>query len=244
MELKKTLLAILFTLTCVVCGMAQANKTVEDITKVKCDTSYIYAEATMKSAEEAFVGAKSIIEVKIGDWVRKQGLKGVDVCIAKAKEHILEIQTRRGDYYRAFVYVNKKDIMPVVDKNEVVVFDVKKQKKMNTTSIDIISEDERIEPKPAMVLTADEKNMTSINQFVNIEQYLSGLKNQGKLESYGKYKTMPTSGQVYCFVYDKTGTVVAQLRRDGNDFVNLKTFATEMISDYKNCGAIWLRLKQ
>ena len=134
--------------------------------------------------------------------------------------------------------------MPVVDKNEVVVFDVKKQKKTNATSSEIISEDARIEPKSAIVLTAEEKNMTSINQFVDIEPYLSGLKKQGKLESYGKYKTMPTSGQVYCFVYDKAGTVVAQLRRDGKDFVNLKTFATEMISDYKNCGAIWLRLKQ
>ena len=239
----KMLLTALFSLSGEGIGLAQSNKTVEDINKVKCDTCYIYAETTMKSVDEAFVGAKSILEVKVGDWVKAQGIKGVDICIAKAKEHLFEIQTRRGDYYRAFVYVNKKEIMPVDNKNEIVILDVKKQKTSKNTSNAIISEDDRVGIKPTVELTPDEKNMVSINLFADVEPYLSELKQTGKLESYGKYKTMPTTGLVYCLVYNQDGKVVAQLRRDGNTFFNLKTQATEMISDYKNCGAIWLRLK-
>ena len=151
------LLTALFSLSGEGIGLAQSNKTVEDINKVKCDTCYIYAETTMKSVDEAFVGAKSILEVKVGDWVKAQGIKGVDICIAKAKEHLFEIQTRRGDYYRAFVYVNKKEIMPVDNKNEIVILDVKKQKTSKNTSNAIISEDDRVGIKPTVELTPDEK---------------------------------------------------------------------------------------
>ena len=39
-------------------------------------------------------------------------------------EHFVQLETRRGDFYRAFVYVRKTDIMSVADKSEVTVFEV------------------------------------------------------------------------------------------------------------------------
>ena len=106
-----------------ICKAQTAADVAKIINKVKRDTMFIYAEATMKDLNEAYNGARAILEMKVGDWVREQHpSEGIEVCIVKAKEHFLQLETRRGDFYRAFVYVRKNDIMPVADKSEVTVF--------------------------------------------------------------------------------------------------------------------------
>ena len=103
-------------------SFSAAQDATKNINTVKRDTMYIYAEATMKDLSEAYNGARAILEMKVGDWVRKQHPgEGIEVCIVKAKEHFVQLETRRGDFYRAFVYVRKSDIMPVADKSEVDV---------------------------------------------------------------------------------------------------------------------------
>lgn len=41
-----------------------------DINAIKRDTSYIYAETTMKDAVEAQSGARALLELKLYDWLR------------------------------------------------------------------------------------------------------------------------------------------------------------------------------
>jgi hypothetical protein len=53
----------------------------------------------MKDLNEAYNGARAILEMKVGDWVREQHpSEGIEVCIVKAKEHFLQLETRRGDF--------------------------------------------------------------------------------------------------------------------------------------------------
>ena len=124
--MKRLLLCI--SLICIqlsVCFAQTAAEVTKHINQVKRDTMYIYAETTMKDLEEAYNGARAILEMKVGEWVRAQHPKeGVELCIVKAKEHFLQLETRRGDFFRAFVYVKKSDIMPVTDKSEVTIFEV------------------------------------------------------------------------------------------------------------------------
>jgi hypothetical protein len=226
-----------------------AQNVAQDINKIKRDSMYIYAEATMKDLNEAYNGARAILEMKVGDWVREQHpSEGIEVCIVKAKEHFIQLETRRGDFYRAFVYVRKNDIMPVADKSEVTVFEVAPMAQPNEIKAApaiIISEDAPIEEQkaPTLELTSEEKQMRLIRSFYEVEPYIKGLKSKGKLSNYGKFATMPANEDCHLFVYDKQGNISALLRKSGDKQFNLNTLKEDNVKNYKNCGAIWFQLK-
>lgn len=221
----------------------------KNINKVKRDTMYIYAEATMKDLNEAYNGARAILEMKVGDWVRNQHPdEGIEVCIVKAKEHFVQLETRRGDFYRAFVFVRKSDIMPVADKSEVTVFEVAPAAQPNQVVAKpaIIVEEEvpaKAEKAPVLELTSEEKKMKLVKSFYDVEPYIKDLKGKGALKAYGKYATMPVDSDCHLFVYDKQGNISALLRKSDTIQYNLNTLKEDNVKNYKNCGAIWFQLK-
>ena len=245
MAMRKIILMAMLPFLFLTNVFSQTDKAVEDIAKVKGDTSYVYAEATMKSLDEAFVGAKSILEMKVAEWVKVKGISGVDVCIAKAKEHCFEVQTRRGEYYRAFVYVRKSDIMPVTDKKEIVVFDVSEQDTATkkSTHDDVISESSPVQTERQIMLNDVEKTIIGVRKFEDIKPFVTQMETKGRISAYGKYKNMPKNGTVYLFVYNKDGIIQAHLRRSDNGVINLQTLKSDLINSYANCGAIWFQLK-
>ena len=231
-----------------ICEAQTIADVTKNINKIKRDTMYIYAEATMKDLNEAYNGARAILEMKVGDWVLAQHPEeGIEVCIVKAKEHFIQLETRRGDFYRAFVYVRKSDIMPVADKSEVTVFEVAPPAQSNqsqATPTIVISEEAPIEKETLVLeLTSEEKQMKQVRSFYEVEPYIKGLKSKDKLIAYGKYATMPTNEDCHLFVYDKQGNISALLRKRGNVQYNLNTLREDNVKNYKNCGAIWFQLK-
>ena len=248
--MKRRLIVFSFILFHLSFSVAQtATDVAKNINKVKRDTMYIYAEATMKDLNEAYNGARAILEMKVGDWVRTQHpAEGIELCIVKAKEHFAQLETRRGDFYRAFVYVRKSDIMPVADKSEVTVFEVAPVTKPNQIeaqpAIIVTEETPHVEEKQQVLeLTSEEKQMKQIRSFYDVEPYIKGLKSKGKLNAYGKYATMPENDDCHLFVYDKQGNISALLRKSGAMQYNLNTLKEDNVKNYKNCGAIWFQLK-
>jgi hypothetical protein len=166
----------------------------------------------------------------------------------KAKEHFMQLDTRRGELYRAFVYVRKSDIMPIADKSEVTVIEVApvtKPKQVEAKPAIIVTEEApRVEEKQQVLeLTSEEKQMKQIRSFYDVEPYINGLKSKGKLNAYGKYATMPKNEDCHMFVYDKQGNISALLRKSGAMQYNLNTLKEDNVKNYKNCGAIWFQLK-
>ena len=183
---------LLFCLSFIISQLSfsHAQSVAQTINKVKRDTMYIYAEATMKDLNEAYNGARAILEMQVGDWVRQQHPdEGIEVCIVKAKEHFTQLETRRGDFYRAFVYVRKSDIMPVADKSEVTVLEVapvvKTEAPKAAPAIIVTEEAPKAEEKtpvaPVIELTSEEKQMMLIRSFYDVEPYIKGLKSKGQL---------------------------------------------------------------
>lgn len=208
-------------------GVDSANP-LNDINAIKRDTSFIYAESTMRDALEAQSGAQAILELKLYDWLRSNyPNENAEVLVTNSKEKWFPLLTKRGRYNRIFVYVNKRDVVPMPE--EVIV--------------------EEVEPVPVVEdvlvpeLTSDEETMAAIVKFEDIEPYAKGLKNEGRIRAYGKYASLPED-ECYLFVYDKEGSVVAVLRQseDGQHF-NLRTMKEDNVRNYKNCGAIWLQFK-
>ena len=247
--MRKVFSILLFIVVCHFSADAQtAADVAKSINKVKRDTMYIYAESTTKELSEAYNNARTLLEMQVGDWVRKQHpSENIEVCIVKAKEHLMQLDTRRGELYRAFVYVRKSDIMPVADKSEVTVLEVAPPKQANqpkaSSAIIIQEEPVVVEKAPVLELTSEEKQMKLIRSFYDVEPYIKGLESKGKLKKYGKYATMPIDEDCHLFVYDKQGNISALLRKSGASQYNLNTLKEDNIKNYKNCGAIWFQLK-
>ena len=250
------ILFVLSTLLSLLLVPGHAQNAAKDINRIKRDTMYIYAEVTMKDLDEAYSGARAILEMKVGEWLRGQHPKdSIELCIVKAKEHFMELQTRRGNFYRTFVYVRKSDIMPVEDKRDIAVFEVGHQglpdaKGQNSTFAELdapvsaTSEVPAAEPSSAIVLTAEENRMKQISGFHDIKPYIDGLKSKGIVRRYGKYATMPREEACHLFVYNKNGDICALIRKTADRQYNLHTLQEDNIKNYKNCGAIWFQLKE
>lgn len=252
-----SLLLLLAASAQAVCQVADTTL-VKRIGAVKRDTTCLYAEATLKTAAESSQGARAILEVAVGDWVRAQHPnETIDLCIAKAREHTTEIQTRRGNYYRTFVYVKKGDILPIPRESGMMVFHLdstaaappaaapstRSQAPQNTIVMPL-SASSSSSTSTATTLTTDEQHMAAITSFHRIEPYVKDLRDANRLESYGKYATLPATGRCYIFVYDEEGRVRAVLRRDDDRQLNLQTLKADDVHSYTHCGAIWIRLKQ
>lgn len=249
--MNRTVLIFLLALIWLSSANAQsASDVIKNINNVKRDTSFIYAESTTKDLSDAYNNARAILEMQVGEWVRKQHpSEDIEVCIVKAKEHFMQFDTRRGELYRAFVYVRKSDIMPVEDKNEVAVFEVAPAVKQETPVISravIVTEEPpvvAVEEPRTIELTPEEKQMKSIKNFYDVEPFINGLKSKGLLKAYGKYATMPSDEDSYLFVYNRQGIISALLRKRGQTQYNLNTLKEDNVKNYKNCGAIWFQLK-
>ena len=219
--MKKIFLTLFLTFSLVSSSNAQTAAEVnKSINKVKRDTMYIYAESTTKDLSEAYSNARAILEMQVGEWVQKQHpSEGIELCIVKAKEHIMQLDTRRGELYRAFVYVKKSDIMPVADKSEVTVFEVAPMVESSQAEVApaiIVTEEAPKQEKAIIELSPEEKQMKQVKSFYEVEPYINGLKSKGKLQDYGKYATMPKGKDCHLFIYDKQGNISALIRKSGS----------------------------
>lgn len=261
--MNKTAILFFVLLLSVGASAQSASSAIEQINKVKSDTSYISAETTMQTWDEAYSGAKAILEANIQDWAHANRIDSKDgTLMVKSNKNILEIKTNRGKYVRVFLYVRKSDIIPVDKKQDVMVIksgdgatykplkeseakrhDEKEMRKSNVKSHVIVLSDGNKKRVPQIELNDDEKAFAAIRQFDSVKPIVDKIRQEGKLIDYGKYKDMPSEGLCYLFVYDKSGIVEAVLRRDST-MLNLRTQQEDDIDNYKGCGAIWLRMKQ
>ena len=227
---------ILFAIWAMLFTLNSSGQTVMDAAKeintIKADTSYIYAESTVKDWETAYENAKLLLSKEIEDWLVANGVKDISGVITTSSEHIMEIKTTRGSLYRAFVYVNKNKLLPFTDKSKVVVVDMGHEERPNNNN-------------QSISLTPIEREMLNVDKFDKIEGFILKKKNEGVVSKYGKYANIPNSGIIYIFVYNRQGEVPACLKRENEVTTNLSNGKIETINEqYKGCGAIWFKLKK
>lgn len=189
------------------------------INALKLDTTLIYAEATMKELKDAELNANALFNLKVSEWV-EQTYKGdnIEFDISKIRQHRKELQMMRNNlYYRVFVYICKDSIN--VERPEPEV----KQEKL--------------------MLNEEELEMVTLDSFYKIEPYIKLLESKGKLKAYGKFKNLPNNDLCYLFIYNKEGEIVAVMKHTADEVLNLKTLEQDIVTNYKNCGAIWFQLK-
>ena len=137
---------LILQLACVVPALAQEDKNAE-INKIKRSRDYLTVTGTsMVSAEEASENARMLIDVEIEQWLQENAEGDIAGYIAKSKENLVVIETKRGSLFRAFIYVKKKDILPYYE-NETVMAELPEPLVPETlVNVDTIKAEETIIP--------------------------------------------------------------------------------------------------
>jgi len=116
----KRLLFIVTMLTAVVPVWGQNTKKMNSI---KRNPLYLYAEATMETASEAYEVANDLLLIEVKEYTdSKKSFRDKDVLIRDIRGHQDSLQIRRGEMVKVFLYVKKSNILDaenvtLVEKN-------------------------------------------------------------------------------------------------------------------------------
>lgn len=95
------------------------------INKIKRSKSYLSAEATMKTEEEAKAVALELLVGEINDWVASKGKSDEvqQIVLQDINSNTQQMDMKRGTQSRVFVYVKKKDIVLIYGEGQLVLND-------------------------------------------------------------------------------------------------------------------------
>lgn len=237
-------------------SFAQENteKQKAEINKIKKSKNYIYGEATLEDEAEAMKLAKELLINNINEWVasEKKMKQSEAVVIRDIVENSEGINLMRGNMYRAFVYVQKKNILPVTDTEASVILSRSTDNEQEATIV--VNDIAKVEAKTeiesdviGLVGHADDsaedilKNILAITDWNDVGPYFQELKALNRIV-YGKYSTMTSPDDCYLLIYNRDGKVVAIL--DKGHKKNMKTLEEDSLNNYSGNGAIWFQLFQ
>lgn len=221
-----------------------AQKELKEISEIKRSLCFLYSTGTSTtSAEEASANGMELLSLEIEQWLKDNVEGDFTGYVAKSKNHVEEIKTQRGKLHRAFVYVKKSDILPYNKEESVMMVSTEKGYTMPVDTIAIVElPSESIEMSSAYKPSASEKDMLSVRNLSEINQYLLEGKKEGKILSYGKYMNpAEVTDRTYLYVFNRS-SVLAVLLKNGETFHNVSTGQVDDIVNYGHCGVIWFKL--
>lgn len=142
----------------------------KQINSIKADSKYLYAESTTKDWDQAYEDAKSLLLVEIDNWVKSQGKKNEEIkgYVARIENNFMEVKTRRGNLFRVFVYIKKKNIMTYNEDVDVTV------NSLNTTQDESSQENKKSTTFESKTEPVDDVYVVdSVNEEANSETEIS-----------------------------------------------------------------------
>lgn len=226
MDIKNIFIALL---TALFFSNLSAQTSLEDkkkeINKIKKSNSYIYAEATMVDKQDALDLATDILYQNINEWVAKQKkFAGAEKVVTVNTNYAVEdMALPRGNMYRVFMYVKKSEIIPVENAS------VTEMPEVNMKS-DVV---------PIDAVTSQLLNVRDTDQ---LSVLLKRLKQEGKITAFNKLSMLQNPDECVMVIFNGNKEVKAVLSA-GTNRRNLRTGASDAISNYKGCGAIGVKIK-
>ena len=208
--------------------------TAEDINAVKLQQGrYIFAENTDKSESVAIENAKTLLADEVSSrFTSTPGKNTTSVAGARI------IVAKRGPYFRAFAYVDTEgsakpeERIPASDKVE------PRRAKIVADAPAVV---DKKDTESSRVKEKGSSPLMEITRFDQMKALIDSLDADGLLIDYGKYATLPESGDCYIVIYDRTGLIKARLKRESKSIRNIVTGAPDDPSNYPGCGALWFR---
>lgn len=255
---------------CCICLMVFAlDKRLDEINAIKKNPDYLYAESTMKSANEALKVARNLLREEIVRWTAEELGEPMDSVSAHHLSREGDIMMmNRADLKRVFVYINKEMVSP--SYQPIAPIDPENTEKETKPTPEELTP-KHVEAKPEQVEEKDsslvddqmkdvlvkhfapkpEKKHGSVIQkvmkarnFFELKDVMEPLKKSGEIIDYGKYLTAKNLPECYLIVYDPAGNIIAWLDKGENTRKNLKTGKADSIGNYHGCGAIWFTINE
>ena len=235
-------LLIFFLILSAILMVSAMDQRLEDINAVKRDSTYLYAEATMKTQAEAAKVANELLQEEIIRWSTEQQ-HPIDSLKAIQMSNLADtMMMRRAEMFRVFTYIKKEQILPGAKKEE----KPKIVEAVETKDSTLLTDDAKqillrrfLPPKDHRVL----KKILGAKNFFELKDIMEPLKKSGEITAYGKYATIQNPQDCYLIIYDPAGNICALLDKGNDPRKNLKTGKKETIKNYRGCGAIWFTLK-
>jgi hypothetical protein len=240
----------LITFCCLLsCIQMLTQNNQQEINAIKKSKHYVYAMAvSAQSKADAELRAKDLLLLEVEQWLKDEKEEGYAGYVVKVKNNTSQIETQRGKLYRVFAYVAKRDVLPYNEGEEIET--VWKDSIKDSVQAAPQNDAPAVEPEAeqpevqSVTLTAAEKRMLEIMKFSELNSYLAEQKAGGYIVDCGKYVTMPKDADMYIFVYDKQGDIRAKIKKSGTRAINMSTLQEDDVTNYKGCGAIWIRIKE
>lgn len=245
---------------------------VKRINSIKSDSKYLYAESTTKDWNQAYEDAKALLLVEIDNWVKSQNKKNDDVkgYVARIENNFMEVKTRRGNLFRVFVYIKKKNIMTYNEDVEVTVNSLNNSGQYSPFNNELESKVEEVkdvldelaqvkseaprESKDSVVKQVTVEVQESLYVLNADEEKLLALKETSKLQDYlkenaakfGKMSQMPKQQDCYVILFteDKVEMHFKHIVDKKKD-LNLESLALENLDKYQGLGyrGVWFIMK-
>lgn len=248
-------------------AMAQESESPsKTINKIKRDGSYVYAEATAKTRDEAVEAARQLLLVEISQYVAtKKKFSGAgQVLIKDMRTESQSIEMPRGDMTRIFLYVKKSDLIAAetvetVNQTTLTAITprpepkkVKEEKKEAPAS-----KEEVAEPVSHNVLTVEDSSLKDWQKnlirdvmdkqdFHKVKMTLNKYKSQYKVKRLGSNETScPNPREAFYIVFGDGGNIIQFISADTGsgriDYVSGKPADTGDMGTKKH---VWFTLSK
>lgn len=248
------------------------NSDAKKINSIKRNDQYIYAEATMNTEDEAFQTAQDLLLTYVNEYIteKKKLDKANSVIIKDISSKCEKIQMMRGEMFRVFVYVNKKDIIPADNATTLIKLEETEETEEQTEETPSKTENPAEEkevvptepvttsdntvPVPTDTNEAEASPLPEIWQQQTIERILTAtslesaeiiinrLKAEYKIKRYGKFNDCKDPDNCFWLVYNNKGDIITVLGLGKEKKTNFKTMKYDSLNNYSGHGAIWFTL--
>lgn len=251
--------------------MAQSDTDAKaQINKIKRSQSYLSAEATMATEEEAKSVAMELLVGEINDWVstRRKGGEVKQVVLQDINTNAQQMDMKRGTRTRVFVYVKKKDIVLIYGEGQLVLNDEEllPLASLGSTTETAVSQEEKVvrgldgvpaevleaedkapqpqvetEPQPVVEEVAPLQRVLAAKSMAEMKPVFAALKAEGRI-TYGVYKSGEVADNCYLLFYDRTGVIKRVVRKAGETLTDAASGAAVELSSLSGMGAYWFIL--
>ena len=244
MGMIRRIVLLLFALTLTVPGFCQESDS-KKINKIKRNSQYLYAEATMKDAEEAYEAAMELLNGYIDEYVQsKKKYNSSDNIIIKDLGSSSEsLQMQRGELTRVFVYVKKSDIIPAENST----LRENAGKKEDPELVAEVGEEEQLEGDSSLKLEkawqqALIDELFNCRTIIEAKSRLNYLRSEYKVKRVGTPDSCKDKANCYWVIGDESGNLVTVLGMGDSERVNFKTMQMDSLDNYQGLSAIWFTM--
>ena len=204
--------------------LAMGQSESKTINSIKRDQSYLYEEATAKDAGEAYQLAYELLKQRIKEYITEE--KNSSTTIESA---IQQIQMRRGDLTRVFLYVKKENI-----KRETQEETKEAEVKENTSNGDYALK------LPVSWQQAIIDELLKCETIAEAKALLSRQKAEFKVKRYGSFATCSDKSTCFWIVSDTNGNLLTVLGPGIDTRTDFRTLSKKSVT--LNNNSIWFTI--